>query len=203
AYEALNNLGHSQSNVVMVLNDNGRSYAPTVGVLASLTRLRLSPAYVRSRARVQRALRDVPMIGEYLDLGVEGVRAAAREAVLSPSSSAEALASGAPIPEAVLHPGYFFEALGIRYIGPVDGHDVANLERVLGRAAAHDGPIVVHALTQKGRGYGPAEGDGEKCLHYAPVFDPVAGPPPWSPGGYTKVFADAMVELGERDPRVV
>jgi 1-deoxy-D-xylulose-5-phosphate synthase len=203
AYEALNNLGHSQSKVLIVLNDNGRSYAPTVGLLAGLSRLRLSPAYSKNRARVQRVLRLLPMIGEYLDLGVEGMRAAAREVVLSPNSSPEALGAGPPIPEAVLHPGYFFEALGVRYVGPVDGHDVAGLERILELAAEHDGPIVVHALTQKGRGYGPAEGDGEKCLHDAPVFNPVAGPPPWFPAGYTKVFADAMVEIGERDPRVV
>jgi 1-deoxy-D-xylulose-5-phosphate synthase len=203
AYEALNNLGHSQRRVLILLNDNGRSYAPTVGLLAGLTRLRMNPAYVKNRVRVQRVLRHLPVIGEYLDLGIEGMRAAVREAVISPNSSEEALDVGAPIPEAVLHPGYFFEALGVRYIGPVDGHDVANLERTLSLAAEYDGPVVVHALTQKGRGYGPAEGDGEKCLHDAPVFDPVAGPPPWQPAGYTKVFADAMVHAGERDPRVV
>ena len=203
AYEALNNLGHCGLPVVIVLNDNGRSYAPTVGLPARLTRLRLSSAYVRNRARVQRMLRDVPMIGEYLELGIDGVRAFARDAVLSPSSAPEATGPGTPIPEAVLHPGYFFEALGIRYVGPVDGHDVAGLERVLGLAAEQGAPVVVHALTQKGRGYGPAEGDAEKCLHDAPVFDAVAGPPPWCPTGYTKVFAEAMVDIGERDPRVI
>jgi 1-deoxy-D-xylulose-5-phosphate synthase len=203
AYEALNNLGHSQRRVLIVLNDNGRSYAPTVGLLAGLGRMRVSSTYLMGRARVQRVLREVPMVGEYLDLGMEGVRAAAREAVLTPSSSSQGLDEDAPVPEAIPRPGCFFEALGIRYIGPVDGHDLAGLERVLAQAAEHDGPVVVHALTQKGRGYGPAEGDGEKCLHDAPVFDPVAGPPPWSPAGYTKAFASAMVEVGERDPRVV
>ena len=97
----------------------------------------------------------------------------------------------------------FFQALGIRYMGPVEGHDVPTLERVLRQAAEHDGPILVHVLTQKGRGYQPAEDDDEKCLHDAPVFDPVTGPPPWVPAGYTQTFAEAMVKAGERDPRVV
>jgi 1-deoxy-D-xylulose-5-phosphate synthase len=101
------------------------------------------------------------------------------------------------------NPSGFFEALGVRYIGPVDGHDIAGLERVLRLAAEHDGPILVHALTQKGRGYGPAESDGEKCLHDAPVFDPLTGPPPWAPAGYTQAFAEAIVAAGEQDPRVV
>jgi 1-deoxy-D-xylulose-5-phosphate synthase len=183
AFEALNNLGHSQAKVLVVLNDNGRSYAPTVSRLANgLTRLRLSPAYVKNRDRLQRMLRGVPRIGEHLELGVEGVRAAFRE---------------------VLEPDGFFEALGVRYIGPVDGHDILGLERVLASAAEHDGPIIVHVLTQKGRGYGPAEDDDEKCLHDAPVFDPATGPPPWTPAGYTQAFAEAIVAAGEDDERVV
>jgi 1-deoxy-D-xylulose-5-phosphate synthase len=184
AYEALNNLGHSGRRVLIVLNDNGRSYAPTVGRLTNgLTRLRLNPAYVKNRERVQRVLRGVPGIGEHLERGMESMRAAFREVWLEPDG--------------------FFEALGIRYIGPVDGHDVTTMEHVLRQAADHEGPIIVHTLTQKGRGYGPAEDDDEKCLHDAPVFDPSTGPPRWVPVGYTQAFADAMVELGERDTRVV
>ncbi len=183
AFEALNNLGHSQSQVLIVLNDNGRSYAPTVGRLATgLTRLRLHPTYVKRRDWFQRALRGVPKVGEYLDRGVDGVRAAARE---------------------VASPDGFFENLGIRYVGPVDGHDVGRMEQILELALHHDGPIVVHVLTQKGRGYGPAEADGERCLHDAPRFDVLTGPPPWAPGGYTEVFARAMVELGELHPGLV
>jgi 1-deoxy-D-xylulose-5-phosphate synthase len=184
AYEALNNLGHSGRRVLIVLNDNRRCYAPTVGGLtANLARLRLSPAYVENRDRVQRLLQGVPGVGPHLGRGLDGLRAAFREVVLE--------ADG------------FFDALGVRYVGPVDGHDIAHLEEVLAQAAEYDGPIVVHALTQKGRGYRPAEEDTEKCLHDAPVFDPVSGPPRWTPAGYTQVFADAMVDLGERDPRVV
>jgi 1-deoxy-D-xylulose-5-phosphate synthase len=184
AYEALNNLGHSQSRVLIVVNDNGRSYAPTISRLAAgLARVRASAAYVKSRQRVQHTLREVPVIGEYLDRGMEGVRAALREATSNPSG--------------------FFEALGVRYIGPVDGHDIASLERVLRQAAEYEGPLIVHTLTQKGRGYAPAETDGEKCLHDAPIFDPVTGPPPWAPAGYTQALAEAIVAAGGRDRRVV
>ena len=184
AYEALNNLGHSGRKVLIILNDNGRSYAPTVSKLAAgLTRLRLNPSYVRSRDRIQKLLRGVPGIGEHLQLGVEGVRAAFRE---------------------VLGPDGFFEALGVRYIGPIEGHDIAVLEQTLQRAAElDDGPILVHVLTQKGRGYGPAEDDDEKCLHDAPVFDAAVGPPPWMPVGYTQAFADTIVSAAEAEPKLV
>jgi 1-deoxy-D-xylulose-5-phosphate synthase len=184
AYEALNNLGYGQRRVLIVLNDNGRSYAPTVGRLAAgLARVRVHPGYVKSRRRVQHTLREVPVVGGFLDRGMQGVRAALREAMGNPSG--------------------LFETLGVRYIGPVDGHDVMDLERVLRQAAEHDGPIVVHVLTQKGRGYPPAENDGEKCLHDAPTFDPRTGPPRWAPAGYTQAFADAVVAAAERDDRIV
>jgi 1-deoxy-D-xylulose-5-phosphate synthase len=184
AYEALNNLGHSGRRVLIVLNDNGRSYAPTVSRLAAgLTRLRLNPSYVKSRDRIQRMLRGVPGIGEHLELGLEGMRAASRE---------------------VLGSGGFFEALGVRYVGPIDGHDIPLLEHTLRRAAElDDGPILVHVLTQKGRGYKPAEDDDEKCLHDTPVFDPVTGPPPSMPAGYTQAFADAIVSAGGANPDIV
>jgi len=183
AYEALNNLGHSGRRVLIILNDNGRSYAPTVSRLAAgLTRLRLNPSYVKSRDRIQRVLRGVPGIGEHLELGLEGVRAASRE---------------------VLGSGGFFEALGVRYIGPVDGHDIPMLEATLRRTAELEGPILVHVLTQKGRGYKPAEDDDEKCLHDTPVFDPITGPPPSMPAGYTQAFADAIVSAGGANPDIV
>src|SRR3954462_168002 len=185
AYEALNNLGHSGRKVLIVLNDNGRSYAPTISRLStSVTRLRSSPSYVRRRAMAESAIGEIPVVGEYLQAGVQGLRAAFRE---------------------VLEPRNFFEALGVRYVGPVNGHDVAEMEIVLRQAAEFDGPIVVHVLTRKGKGYPFAEDDEEKCLHDAPVFDPVTGPPEgWSaPSGYTHAFSEALLACAERDPRVV
>jgi 1-deoxy-D-xylulose-5-phosphate synthase len=145
AYEALNNLGHSGCRVVIVLNDNGRSYAPTVSQLSqSLTSLRLNPTYTQTRERLRTRLRDLPAFGPLAYSGVHSVASALREMVT---------------------PHTFFEALGVRYAGPIDGHDVDLMEQAFAHAAAWDGPIVVHVLTQKGRGYAPAEQDDIQRLH--------------------------------------
>ena len=145
AYEALNNLGHSGKPVLIVLNDNGRSYAPTVSRLSlSLTHLRLNPAYVHARQRIRHLIRELPGVGDLAYSGVHGLTSALRE---------------------VVTPHTFFEALGIRYAGPIDGHDIAGVEQALANASEWPGPIVVHVLTQKGRGYAPAEEDDVQRLH--------------------------------------
>ncbi len=183
AYEALNNLGHRGRNVIIILNDNGRSYAPTVSNLsASLTRIRLNPVYMRRQRRLEQVIREVPLVGTTLEKGVEAAKAAVRD---------------------LWEPAAFFEPLGIRYTGPIDGHDIPALEVSLRNAMQFDGPIVVHVLTQKGRGYPPAEDDEEKNLHDAPVFDPATGPPRWAPAGYTQAFAEAVIKAAEHDPGVV
>jgi 1-deoxy-D-xylulose-5-phosphate synthase len=144
-YEALNNLGHSGCRVVVVLNDNGRSYAPTVSQLSqSLTSLRLNPTYTHTRERLRNRLRGLPAFGPLAYSGAHSVAIALREMVA---------------------PHTFFEALGVRYAGPIDGHDVDLMEQAFANAAGWDGPIVVHVLTQKGRGYGPAEQDDIQRLH--------------------------------------
>jgi 1-deoxy-D-xylulose-5-phosphate synthase len=182
AFEGLNNLGHSGRRVVIVLNDNGRSYAPTVSRLShSLSRLRLNPGYVHLRDRLEHLVRDLPAVGGLAYSSLQGMKAAVRE---------------------VLEPPAFFEGLGVRYTGPIDGHDIAGMEGALRNAAEYDGPIVVHVLTEKGRGYSPAEDDDEKRLHDAPVFNPVTGPPKWAPAGYTEAFAAAMLEVGGLHPDV-
>ncbi|MDQ6617078.1 MAG: 1-deoxy-D-xylulose-5-phosphate synthase [Actinomycetota bacterium] len=185
AYEGLNNLGHSGSRVVVVLNDNGRSYAPTVSRLSeSLTRIRLHPGLKSVRSRLEEALRAMPAVGPLAYSSLHGMYSAIRE---------------------VIEPPAFFESLGVRYVGPVDGHDVLSLENTLRHAADFDGPIVIHVLTHKGRGYAPAEGDDEKCLHDAPVFDPATGPTEAdrTPKGYTQAFNEAMLGIGEDFPQVV
>jgi 1-deoxy-D-xylulose-5-phosphate synthase len=212
AYEALNNLGHSGKRVLIVLNDNGRSYAPTVSQLSlSLTHLRLSPAYVQARQRLRHILRELPGVGEIAYSGVHGLTSALRE---------------------VVTPHTFFEALGIRYVGPIDGHDIAGVEQALANAAEWAGPIVIHVLTQKGRGYAPAEEDDVQRLHdvkvQAPSLPPLDGPdaplpgPPapalqnasLSIGGsalapdlpvttYTHAFTRALLIHAEADPRIV
>jgi len=210
AYEALNNLGHSHQRVIIVLNDNGRSYAPTISNLTAgptaleramedhpslparitdklshtLTNIRLNPVYVRRQRRLESFLRELPYVGPQAEKGVEAFKAAVREFLQPPS---------------------FFEALGVRYVGPIDGHDIAELEATFRNAIelSAEGPIVVHVLTQKGRGYSPAEDDDEKHLHDTPVFDPLVGPPPALPTGYTQAFADAVLKEAEANPTVV
>jgi 1-deoxy-D-xylulose-5-phosphate synthase len=185
AYEGLNNLGHSGSRVVVILNDNGRSYAPTISRLSeSLTKLRLHPGLRSVRTRAEDALRDIPGVGSLAYTSLQGFYSAVRE---------------------VIEPPAFFEALGVRYVGPIDGHDIAGMEEALSQATTFDGPIVVHVITQKGRGYGPAETDDEKCLHDAPIFDPAVGPSEAAraPKGYTQAFNEAMLALGERHPSLV
>src|SRR5271165_5422281 len=154
AYEALNNLGHSGKRVLIVLNDNGRSYAPTVSQLSqSLTTLRLNPTYTAARERLRLRLRELPALGELAYSSVHSLTSALREMVA---------------------PHTFFEALGVRYAGPIDGHDIEHMEQAFTHAAEWDGPIVVHVLTQKGRGYAPAEEDEIQRLHDVKANKPVA-----------------------------
>ncbi|HVE95235.1 MAG TPA: 1-deoxy-D-xylulose-5-phosphate synthase, partial [Acidimicrobiales bacterium] len=183
AFEALNNLGHSRTRCVIILNDNGRSYAPTVSSLTeSVSRLRLSPQYLNLRHRAEQVVNELPGVGAYMTKAWKGVTAAMRE---------------------VVEPPAFFEALGVRYVGPIDGHDIGGLEDALRNAADYDGPIVVHVLTQKGRGYPPAEDDDEKCLHDAPVFDVATGPGVSKLSGYTEAFSDALIAEAERSPQIM
>ncbi|MFZ4810977.1 MAG: 1-deoxy-D-xylulose-5-phosphate synthase [Ilumatobacteraceae bacterium] len=211
AYEALNNLGHSGTRVIIVLNDNGRSYAPTISNLTAgtptkvdeamanhpslpsritdklshtLTNIRLNPVYVRRQRRLESFLKDLPYVGPQAEKSVEAFKAAVRE---------------------FLQPPAFFEALGVRYVGPVDGHDMHELEDAFRKAVelSVEGPIIVHVVTQKGRGYSPAEDDDEKHLHDTPVFDPLVGPPPAVPSGYTQAFAEAIIKEAEANPKIV
>ena len=185
AYEALNNLGHTGRKAIIILNDNGRSYAPTVGRLtASVSRLRLDPRYLKQRRKAEELVRQVPGVGQHLAWGLSGARAGLRE---------------------MLEPPIFFESLGVRYSGPFDGHDVGLLEEALKNAAEFDGPVVVHVLTTKGKGYPPAEQDDEKCLHDTSTFNPELGPQPSTGGSpsYTAAFTEALVKEGEARPELV
>ena len=178
AFEGLNNLGHSGKKAIIVLNDNGRSYAPTVSKLGdSLARLRLNPTYLRNRSRLDRILHEVPVVGHQLEKGMDGFVAAMRE---------------------MFEPPAFFENLGVRYTGPFDGHDIEGMEKALRWAAEYDGPIVVHVLTQKGRGHAPAENDEVKRLH-----DIGGQPGTPKPGSYTAAFSEAMIKEAEARPELV
>ena len=185
AFEALNNLGHSSRPVIIVLNDNGRSYAPTVGRLgAAVAKLRANSAYLKQRRRMASVLKHVPL-GDELKRGWGSAAAAVRQ---------------------VWEPPAFFETLGVRYTGPFDGHDEAELENELRNAASyHDGPIVVHVLTDKGRGYEPAELHDEHKLHDATPFDAGTGVKSGAtaPPEFRSAFTKALIDAAEEHPELV
>ena len=188
AFEGLNNLGHAGSDVTIVLNDNGRSYAPTVSKLGeSLARLRVNPKFVRQQSRLERIISDVPVVGREVERAMDAAKAAVRE---------------------MWEPTSFFENLGVRYTGPFDGHDIAGLQDALSNAAEIAGPVVVHVVTEKGRGYAPAENDPVKKMHdTGPFGDGVAKSAPATTepprGKYTAAFSEALVKAGERVPELV
>ncbi len=181
AYEALNNLGHSNQRVVIVLNDNGRSYAPTISKLSeSLTALRLNRTYLTLRDRLRRLVPHLPWVGKAAYRGIDGFTSVVRELVT---------------------PHTFFETLGVRYVGPVDGHNIEALEAVLRSAARWDGPILVHVLTQKGRGYEPAVSDDLRMHDFK--LPPRLNDEEVPPQSFTEAFSNALVTLGGVDERIV
>jgi 1-deoxy-D-xylulose-5-phosphate synthase len=185
AYEALNQIAHLQPpNLVIVLNDNGRSYAPTVGGLARhLSQLRIDPRYERVKEEVSHRLRDLPLVG-----------AQAEEAAFRFKESVKQL----------LQPTTVFDSLGLKYAGPVDGHDIDALEDLLRRAKRLRAPTVIHVVTEKGRGYGPAIDDEIDKLHQvSPLSDPLTGRPRTSDLTYTNVFGEALMSAASRHPDVV
>jgi len=181
AYEALNNLGHSNQRVVIVLNDNGRSYAPTISKLSeSLTALRLNSTYLTLRDRIRRLVPRLPRVGKAAYLGIDGFTSVVREMVT---------------------PHTFFENLGVRYVGPIDGHNIEVLERALKAAAEWDGPIVVHALTQKGRGYEPATSDALRMHDYK--LTPLVNDDVVVSNSFSQAFSDSLLDIAIGDERVV
>ncbi len=181
AYEALNNLGHSNQRVVIVFNDNGRSYAPTISKLSeSLTALRLNRTYLTLRDRLRRLVPHLPWVGKAAYRGIDGFTSVVREMVT---------------------PHTFFETLGVRYVGPIDGHNIEALEAVLRSAARWDGPILVHVLTQKGRGYEPAVSDDLRMHDFK--LPPRLNEEDVVPQSFTEAFSNALVTLGGVDERIV
>jgi 1-deoxy-D-xylulose-5-phosphate synthase len=185
AWEALNNIAAGRDrNVVIVVNDNGRSYAPTIGGLADrLASLRLQPGYERVLEAGKNTLSRTPVVGRTLYAGLHALKAGVKDAI---------------------SPQELFADLGLKYFGPVDGHDIAAMESALRRARHFGGPVIVHAVTRKGNGYLPAENDVAEQMHSPAAFDPETGLPTGpAQVGWTSVFAEEMVELGARRPDVV
>jgi 1-deoxy-D-xylulose-5-phosphate synthase len=183
-WEALNNIAGADRPVVIVVNDNGRSYSPTTGGLADrLAKLRLRPGYERMLDTVKSTLPRVPVVGPPLYETLHGVKRGMKD---------------------LLAPQGMFEDFGLKYLGPVDGHDIDALETALRLARQFDGPVVVHCVTRKGYGYGPAENNESDQMHGPVAFDPATGQL-LSAGGrkWTGVFADELVAIGEEREDVV
>ncbi|GAA3542818.1 1-deoxy-D-xylulose-5-phosphate synthase [Kribbella ginsengisoli] len=176
AWEALNNIAAAKDlKLVIIVNDNGRSYSPTVGGLAThLTSLRTNPRYEKILDLVKKNLGRTPYVGPPMYEVLHGVKKGLKD---------------------MLAPQGMFEDLGLKYVGPVDGHDRQAMEDALTKAKAFGGPVIVHAVTQKGFGYAAAEQDEEDNFHQVR--------PKSKPRGWTDVFADEIIEIGHRRPDVV
>jgi len=183
-WEALNNIAVADRPVIIVVNDNGRSYSPTIGGLAEqLAALRLRPEYERVLGQVKGTLPRVPVVGPPLYDAMHGVKRGLKD---------------------LIAPQGMFEDLGLKYLGPVDGHDVASLEHALTLARGFDGPVIVHAVTRKGYGYAPAENDEADQLHQWRPIDPATGRAlPRTGRSWTGVFSEELVGLGERRDDIV
>ncbi|PRY47955.1 1-deoxy-D-xylulose-5-phosphate synthase [Geodermatophilus tzadiensis] len=184
AWEALNNIAAAQDRpVVIVVNDNGRSYSPTIGGVAdALGTLRLRPGYEQALLQVRQALHRAPVVGSALYDALHAIKKGLKD---------------------VLTPQGMFEDLGMKYIGPVDGHDVETMESALRRARSFGGPVIVHAVTTKGFGYPPAETDQIDAWHATGVFDPDSGASPSAARDWTAAFSDELVRIGAERADVV
>jgi 1-deoxy-D-xylulose-5-phosphate synthase len=177
AWEALNNIAGSDRQVVIVVNDNARSYSPTIGGLAHhLSTLRTTSNYERFMSWGKQVLKSTPVVGEPIYGTLHGMKKGLKD---------------------IVAPQGMFEDLGLKYVGPVDGHDITELEHALGRAKEFDGPVIVHVITEKGRGYAPAEEDEADRFHGVGIIDPDTGKPLTAGGpSWTGAFADELVRIG-------
>ena len=184
AWEALNNIADRDHRLVIVVNDNGRSYSPTIGGLAThLDGLRTARMYERTLNFGERTLLRMGPFGRFILQWLRGLRQGIKKAV---------------------SPQVLFEDLGIKYLGPIDGHDLVALEAALARAQGFGEPIIVHVITEKGRGYAPAEQHDADKFHAVGRIHPETGlPVVASRFGWTSVFADEIVRIGTDHPHVV
>ncbi|GGK19099.1 1-deoxy-D-xylulose-5-phosphate synthase [Caldalkalibacillus thermarum] len=185
ALEALNHIGHEQKDIIVVLNDNEMSISPNVGALHNhLGKLRTAKHYKWAKEEIEYLIKKIPAIGGTLARTAERVKDSLKYLLVS---------------------GIFFEELGYTYLGPIDGHNVSELETCFRQAKRTKGPVLMHVVTKKGKGYAPAEADSDTWHGAGPykiesgeLIKPVEGPP-----NYKDVFGQAMIELAERDERIV
>ncbi|MBP5879720.1 1-deoxy-D-xylulose-5-phosphate synthase [Streptomyces scabiei] len=186
AWEALNNIAAAKDRpLIIVVNDNERSYSPTIGGLANhLATLRTTDGYERFLAWGKEVLLRTPVVGKEVYEALHGAKKGFKDAFA---------------------PQGMFEDLGLKYVGPIDGHDTGAVESALRRAKRFHGPVLVHCLTQKGRGYEPALADEEDHFHTVGVMDPLTCEPLAPAGGpsWTSVFGDEIVRIGDEREDVV
>ena len=185
AWEAINNIAADHSRrLVIVVNDNERSYAPTIGGMAHhLATLRTTRGYERFLEWGKRVLGRTPVVGQPVFEALHGVKKGIKD---------------------IVAPQGMFEDLGLKYIGPVDGHDLEAVEHALNRAKGFNGPVLVHCITRKGLGYKHAEDDVADNFHGIGVIDPETGQPISSSGpSWTSIFADEIVTIARERPDVV
>ncbi|HEY2690302.1 MAG TPA: 1-deoxy-D-xylulose-5-phosphate synthase [Streptosporangiaceae bacterium] len=189
AWEALNNIaGAPDRRVVIVVNDNGRSYQPTIGGLADhMAAVRISQRYENVLDYIKTTLSHTPVVGPPIYGTLHGIKKGIKD---------------------VLQPQVLFEDLGLKYLGPIDGHDEEAVEHALRRARDFGGAVLVHVITKKGFGYPLAEQNDEDCLHQVPPAKPAAvasagRAPATAPRTWSSVFGDELAAIGARRPDVV
>ena len=184
AYEALNNAARLEKNFIIVLNDNNMSISENVGgISAYLSNIRTADSYTGLKNGLENTLRQIPVYGDRLIKGIRSTKQGIKQ---------------------FLVPGMFFEEMGITYLGPVDGHNIAQVTRVLNDAKKVNGAVLVHVITKKGKGYGPAERMPSR-FHGAEPFDIETGLPVArkKKAGYTDVFSTVMCKMGAKNPKLV
>ncbi|QMW64802.1 1-deoxy-D-xylulose-5-phosphate synthase [Mumia sp. ZJ1417] len=185
AWEALNNIAaDADRRLVVVVNDNGRSYRPTVGGLANhLGRLRTNPRYEPALKAVRERLSNSNIVGQTAYEALHAIKKGLKDA---------------------LYPQGMFEDLGLKYVGPIDGHDRPAVEKALAQAKTYGGPAIVHVITTKGQGYQIAVANEEDQMHQAKAFDRLTGEAlAVEPTSWTSVFRDELVRIGDERPDVV
>lgn len=183
AYEALNNAGGQKTNFIIILNDNNMSIAPNVGGMSTyLSELRAGEGYNQLKQNVSDSLKRVPYVGEPVVNVISRTKNTIKQMFV---------------------PGMLFEDMGVTYLGPVDGHDILKLTRIMREAKKIRRPVIIHVLTKKGKGYPPAEKNPE-IFHGIGKFDIATGKPVKSAGqSYTGVFSDTICELASENKKIV
>ncbi|MET0703268.1 MAG: 1-deoxy-D-xylulose-5-phosphate synthase [Mycobacterium sp.] len=183
-WEALNNIAAARRPVVIVVNDNGRSYAPTIGGFADhLAHLRLQPGYERILEKSRSAVRGVPFVGELCYQCMHSVKAGLKDA---------------------LSPQVMFTDLGLKYVGPIDGHDEHAVETALRSARGFNAPVIVHVVTHKGMGYAPAQADEAEQMHSTGIIDPLTGlATTVAAPGWTATFSEELIKIAAKRRDIV